>query len=73
MGPAGAGPSRRSLVVIQQATEPLPPTNPAGASPRRVPLDRPILESLVIALTMVVIDEFLECPAKVAQHRIDRH
>ena len=64
--PAGARWSRRSLVVIQQATEPRTPTNPAGASPRRVPIDKPILEPLVISLAMVVIDEFLECPSNVA-------
>jgi hypothetical protein len=40
--------------------------NSAGASPRHVPIDKPILESLVIPLEMVVIDEFLECPSKVA-------
>ena len=57
--------SRRSLVVIQQATEPRAPTNSAGASSRRVPSDKPIFESLVIPLEMVVIDEFLECPSKV--------
>jgi hypothetical protein len=38
----------------------------ADASTRRVPLDQPILESLVIPLALVVIDEFLECPSKVA-------
>ena len=42
---------------------------------RRVPIDKPILESLVIPLAMVVIDEFLECPSKVAlaerHHSID--
>jgi hypothetical protein len=29
-------------------------------------IDNPILESLVIPLAMVGIDEFLECPSKVA-------
>ena len=67
--------SRRSLVVVQQATEPRTPPNPAGASPRRVPIDKPILESLVIPLAMVVIDKFLEGPSKVAlaeRRRSDR-
>ena len=57
--------SRRSLVVIQQAAEPRTPTNPAGASPRRVPIDQPILKSLVIPLALVVIDECLEGLSKV--------
>jgi hypothetical protein len=56
----------RSQNTIQQAAEPLAPTNPAGASPRRVPIDQPILESLMIPLAMVVINEFLERPAEVA-------
>lgn len=58
--------SRRSLVVIQQATAPLAATNLADASARRVPLDQPIFESLVIPLVMVVIDEVPECAAKMA-------
>ena len=66
MCPAGAESSRRSLVVIQQATEPRTPTNSALASPRRAPIDQPILKSLMIPLAMVVIDEFLEGPSKVA-------
>ena len=51
--------------MIQQATEPRTPTNPAGAPPRRVPINKAIVESLVIPLAMVVIDECLEGPAKV--------
>jgi hypothetical protein len=34
--------------------------------PRRAPLDKLILEALVIPLAMVVIDEFLEGASKVA-------
>jgi hypothetical protein len=58
--------SRGSLIVIQQPTEPRTPTDPALASARRAPVDKPILESLVIPLAMVVIDEFLEGASKVA-------
>jgi hypothetical protein len=42
------------------------PTNSASASTRLVPIDQPILKPLVIPLAMVVIDEFLEGPSKVA-------
>jgi len=38
--------------------------DPALASPRRTPIDQPILESLVIPLAMVVIDKLLECPSE---------
>jgi hypothetical protein len=38
----------------------------APTSPSRIPVDQPILESLVIPLAMVVIDEFLEGASKVA-------
>jgi hypothetical protein len=59
MRPTDAGVSRRSLVVIQQATEPWTPMNPAGASTMREPLDKPVLEPLMISFAMVAIDEFL--------------
>jgi hypothetical protein len=58
--------SRGSLIVIQQATEPTTSTDPALTSPRRAPIDKPILESLVIPLAVVVIDEFPEGASKVA-------
>ena len=41
------------------------PTKSASASTRLVPIDQPILKSLVIPLAMVVIDEFREGPSKV--------
>jgi hypothetical protein len=41
--------------------------DPALMSPPRVPVDQPILESLVIPPAMVVIDELLEGPSKVAR------
>jgi hypothetical protein len=64
----------RSL-VIQQATEPWAPMNRAGAPTMREPLDEPILETLMIPLAMVVIDEFLEGPSEMALtewHDFDR-
>ena len=57
---------RCPLVVIQQTTKPRTPTNSAGASSRCVPIDQPILKSLVIPLAMVVIDECLDGLSKVA-------
>jgi hypothetical protein len=39
--------------------------NPAGVSTKRVPLDEPILEPLMIPPAMVVLDEFCERPAEV--------
>ena len=61
--------SRRSLVVIQEASAPRTPPNPAGASPRRVPIEKPTPESLVIPLVMAVIDDSFERPSKVALGR----
>jgi hypothetical protein len=57
--------SDRPFVVIQQATEAGTPTNPADAAPRLIPIDQPILESLVIPLAMVVLDELREGPSEV--------
>jgi hypothetical protein len=39
--------------------------DPALASPRRTPIDQPILESLVIPLAMVVSGELSQNPTKV--------
>jgi hypothetical protein len=47
-----------------KAAEPRTPTDPTLASPRRTPIDQPILESLVIPLAMVVIDKLLEGPSE---------
>jgi len=58
--------SRRSLVVIQQATEPWTPTDSALASTKCPALDEPILEALMIPLAMIVFDEFLEGPSEMA-------
>ena len=58
--------SRRSLVVIQQATEPWTPTDSALASTKCPALDEPILEALMIPFPMIVIDEFLEGPSEMA-------
>jgi len=58
--------SRSPLIVVQQAAEPRTPPDRALALPQRAPIDKPILESLVIPFAMVVIDEFLEGAAKVA-------
>ena len=58
--------SRRSLVVIQQATELWTPTDSALASTKCPALDEPILEALMISLAMIVIDEFLEGPSEMA-------
>jgi hypothetical protein len=38
--------------------------DPALASPRRTPIDQPMLKSLVIPLAMVVIDKLLESPSE---------
>jgi hypothetical protein len=52
MRPIDAGVSRRSLVAIQQVTEPWTPMNPAGASTMCEPLDKPVLERLMISFAM---------------------
>jgi hypothetical protein len=54
MGAGRRGPSRRFARSNQQATEPLAPTNPADASPRRVPIHQPILDSLYKSRTAEV-------------------
>ena len=50
---AGSHAARGRQVLGSQATEPRTPTDPALASPRRAPIDQPIVESLVIPLAMV--------------------
>ncbi len=51
-------------VVIQQATEPRTPLDHALGSLRRPPIDKAILESLVIPLAMVVIDKLFAGPSE---------
>ena len=58
--------SRRSLVVIQQATEAWTPTDSALASTKCPALDEPILKALMIPLAMIVIDEFLKGSSEMA-------
>ena len=57
--------STGSRVVIQQATESRTPTDRTLTSPRHPPIDESIVESLVIPLPMIVIDEFGEGASEV--------
>src|SRR5688500_18326942 len=67
--------SRGSLVVILQATKSRTSANPSLASTHRATIDAPVVESLVIPLAVVVIDELLERAANVtlaARHHMMR-
>ena len=73
-GPSGCAPLALIVTPLARsssaATEPRTPTNSAGAAPRRVPIDQPILNSLVIPLAMVVIDEFRERTYEICVNRL---
>jgi hypothetical protein len=64
--PARAQSSRCPFIEIQQTTEPRTPTDPSCACANHPGLDESILQSLVIPLAMVVIDEFSEYLSEVA-------
>jgi hypothetical protein len=63
--------SRRAIVVIEEAAETLTTLNAAGEPLRTYPVDQGIPEPLVIALDMIVLDEFSKSSSQMALSKGD--
>ena len=58
-------PSRRTVVIVEKPAEALPPANATTARRARLTVDECVPEALVVALAMVVRDEFGKRPSQV--------
>jgi len=52
------------VIVVEQAAETLTTANPTGAHAKRVAVDELVVDALVIAFVVVMLDELVQGPSE---------